>query len=72
MNVDGLETDLKERLRTFANLAILNQIIIIFLPTQTLDCNLILLYVIRIDLVMLRICYRNISIALITCFVLTG
>ena len=47
MNVDGLETDAKERFcELCVNFAILHQIIGIFLRTQTLYCNLNLLYVI--------------------------
>ena len=70
VNVDGLETDLKERLRTFANLAILNQIIIIFVRTQTLDGILNLLYIYMGHAK--RFVTEIFSIAFITCFVLTG
>ena len=70
MNVVGLETDLKERLELCERLRVLNQIIIIFLRTQTLDFNLNLLYVYLGHAK--GFITEIFSIALITCFVLTG
>ena len=58
--VVGLETDVKVRFCEFCvNFAILNQIIDIFLRTQTLYCNLNLLYVIWINLFMLKCVTEN-------------
>ena len=71
----GLETDAKERVcELCVNFAILNRIIIIiiFLVHKHFIAIWNLLYVVWISLFMLKICHRNISIALITCFDGTG